>query len=80
MVLTQKRHAQGAGHTAGRDYESTEELLADLNLMRDSLLAHRGELIATGLLERIIRTVSSFGITHATMDIREHSDAHHHAL
>ena len=80
LVLTQKRHAQGAGHTAGRDYESTEELLADLNLMRDSLLAHRGELIATGLLERIIRTVSSFGITHATMDIREHSDAHHYAL
>jgi phosphoenolpyruvate carboxylase len=80
LVLTQKRHAQGDNHTAGRDYESTQELLADLNLMRDSLLAHRGELIATGLLERIIRTVSSFGITHATMDIREHSDAHHHAL
>ena len=80
LVLTQKRHALGAAHTPGRDYESTKELLADLNLMRDSLLAHRGELIATGLLERIIRTVSSFGITHATMDIREHSDAHHHAL
>lgn len=80
LILTQKRHAIGAEHVPGRDYESTEQLLADLNLMRDSLLANRGELIATGLLERIIRTVSSFGITHATMDIREHSDAHHHAL
>jgi len=80
LILTQRRHAVGGPHVAGRDYESTAQLLADLNLMRDSLFAHRGELIATGLLERIIRTVSSFGITHATMDIREHSDAHHHAL
>jgi phosphoenolpyruvate carboxylase len=80
LILTQRRHAVGGPHVAGRDYESTTQLLADLNLMRDSLLANRGELIATGLLERIIRTVSSFGLTHATMDIREHSDAHHHAL
>jgi len=80
LILTQRRHAAATPHVAGRDYESTAELLADLNLMRESLMAHRGELIATGLLERIIRTVSSFGLTHATMDIREHSDAHHYAL
>jgi phosphoenolpyruvate carboxylase len=48
--------------------------------MRDSLFAHRGELIATGLLERTIRSVAAFGITHATLDVREHSDAHHAAL
>ena len=53
---------------------------ADLVLMRDSLMANRGELIATGLLERTIRTVAAFGINHATMDVREHSDAHHHVL
>jgi phosphoenolpyruvate carboxylase len=80
LVLTQKRHAAGAGHEPGRDYDSTAELLGDLLLMRDSLQSHRGELIAHGILERTIRTVSSFGITHATMDVREHSDAHHHAL
>ena len=80
LILTQRRHAAGAKHTPHRDYKDTAELLADLMVMRDSLNSHRGELIATGLLERIIRTVSSFGLTHATMDIREHSDAHHHAL
>ena len=80
LILTQRRHSAGAAHTAGRDYEDTAELLADLMLMRTSLLAHRGELIAKGLLERIIRTVASFGITHATMDVREHSDAHHSAM
>ena len=80
LVLTAKRHAANDPHVPGRDYQSTAELLADLNIMRDSLLAHRGELIATGLLERVIRTVATFGLTHATMDVREHSDAHHHVL
>jgi phosphoenolpyruvate carboxylase len=37
-------------------------------------------LIATGLLERIIRTISAFGLIHATMDVREHSQVHHAAL
>ena len=80
LILTQRRHAAGAPHHNGRDYENTAELLADLLLMQSSLLEHKGELIAHGLLERLIRTVSTFGITHATMDVREHSDAHHHAL
>jgi len=80
LALTRDRHAIGAAHVPNRDYANTSELLADLVLMRDSLLVHRGELIATGLLERTIRTVAAFGINHATMDVREHSDAHHHVL
>lgn len=80
LAFTRNRHAVGGPHVAGRDYANTEELLADLTLMRDSLFAHRGELIATGLLERTIRTVAAFGLTHATLDIREHSDAHHNVL
>ncbi|CAN2223054.1 Ppc Phosphoenolpyruvate carboxylase [Candidatus Nanopelagicaceae bacterium] len=80
LAFTRDRHAQGAAHVPNRDYANTAELLADLVLMRDSLLAHRGELIATGLLERTIRTVAAFGINHATMDVREHSDAHHNVL
>ncbi len=80
LVLTARRHAAGAGHEYGRDYDSTAELLEDLAIMQRSLTKHRGELISEGFLERIIRTVSSFGLTHATMDVREHSDAHHHVL
>lgn len=80
LELTRKRHAAGAAHVPGRDYENTEELLNDLNIMRDSLLENHGELIATGLLERIIRTISAFGLIHATMDVREHSQVHHAAL
>ena len=80
LAFTRNRHASGGEHIAHRDYNSTSELLADLALMRDSLLENRGELMATGLLERTMRTVSAFGLTHATLDVREHSDAHHHTL
>jgi phosphoenolpyruvate carboxylase len=80
LELTRLRHANGTDHVPHRDYQDTAELLADLTLMRDSLFHHRGDLIATGLLERTIRTVTAFGLTHATMDIREHADAHHQAI
>ena len=80
LAFTRSRHAVRGPHVQGRDYKNTAELLADLTLMRDSLFAHRGELLATGLLERTIRTVAAFGLTHATLDIREHSDAHHNVL
>jgi len=80
LVLTQRRHANRAPHEPGRDYANTQELLDDLNLMRESLLAHKGELIASGELEQLIRTASAFGLTHATLDVREHSNQHHHVL
>ena len=80
LNLTRERHAKAGPHLPHRDYKDSHELIADLTLMRDSLLQHKGALIATGLLERTIRTVSAFGLTHATMDIREHAKAHHVVL
>ena len=80
LNLTRIRHANNEKHKPMRDYKNTEELLNDLNLMRDSLYQNGGELIAKGLLERTIRTVAAFGLTHATMDVREHSKKHHEAL
>ncbi|MSV78844.1 MAG: phosphoenolpyruvate carboxylase [Actinobacteria bacterium] len=80
LELTRARHANGAPHVDGRDYHDTAELITDLLLMYNSLLAHKGELIATGLLERTIRTITAFGINHATMDIREHSEVHQACL
>jgi phosphoenolpyruvate carboxylase len=80
LAFTRNRHAVDGPHVPGRDYANSAELIADLSLMRDSLFAHRGELIATGLLERTIRSIAAFGLTHATLDIREHSDAHHNLL
>ena len=80
LNLTRERHAHGASHIPGRDYAHTAELLDDLMLMYQSLLNNNGELIAHGALERTIRTIAAFGIHHATMDVREHSEAHHNAV
>ena len=80
LLITQARHRGALPHAPGRDYKNTDELLADFTIMRDSLLQHNGQLIAGGLLERLTRAITAFGLTHATMDIREHSDAHRKLL
>ncbi|HEV3169026.1 MAG TPA: phosphoenolpyruvate carboxylase [Actinocrinis sp.] len=80
LINTRKRIAKQRPHVPGVDYLNGDELVADLMLMRESLLADRGELIARGSLDQVIRTVSAFGLRLATLDVREHADAHHHAI
>ena len=80
LLITQQRHTDDSPHVPGRDYKNSAELLSDFEIMRKSLMANNGQLIATGLLERITRAITAFGLSHAKMDIREHSDAHHYLL
>ncbi|MFD3500739.1 phosphoenolpyruvate carboxylase [Streptomyces sp. NPDC058676] len=77
---TKTRLAKGIPHEEGRDYLGTAELLHDLKLIQTSLREHRGGLFADGRMDRTIRTLGAFGLQLATMDVREHADAHHHAL
>ncbi|KUJ66141.1 phosphoenolpyruvate carboxylase [Streptomyces albus subsp. albus] len=80
LINTRERLAAGTPHQPGRDYRGTAEMLADLTIIQASLRAHRGELIADGRVARTIRTLAAFGLQLATMDVREHADAHHHTL
>jgi phosphoenolpyruvate carboxylase len=58
-------------------YPRAEQLLDDLAVLRRSLLAHRGERIATGPLDRFVSVFRTFGFTMATMDVREDASRHH---
>ena len=76
---TRRRLAEDAGHRPGVDYLGSADLVAELDQMRASLLAHGGELVAN-LAAEAQRVVASAGLHLATLDVREHADAHHAVL
>ena len=76
---TRARLARGAPHESGLDYLGEKELVDDLDRLRRSLLEHGGELVAD-LVGRAVRTVAATGLRLATLDVREHADAHHEVL
>jgi phosphoenolpyruvate carboxylase len=80
LANTRARHASGSAHRPGYDYAGPDDLVADLELMRASLARNSGMLPATGKLADVLRTVSAFGLHLATLDIREHAEAHHAVL
>jgi len=69
-----------APHEAGRDYESTEALLADFLEVREALIASVNTSSAQGILDRTIALIAALGLNLATMDIREHAEQYHHAV
>jgi len=77
---TRARLAAQGPHGPGRDYLGSAELVADLELMRASLARNAGQLTATGRLAEAIRAISAFGLHLATLDVREHAEAHHAVL
>ncbi|RYG26479.1 phosphoenolpyruvate carboxylase, partial [bacterium] len=71
------------GRRGGFDdaYESPDELLADLRLVQRSLAeGGAGKVAYGGRLPHLIRQVEAFGFHLATLDVRQHSDAHSAAL
>jgi len=80
LLRTRDRLVNDTPHEPGRDYLSFDELVDDLVLVRDSMLADEDALTADGAIRRLIRTVVTFGAGLATMDVREHSAKHHAAL
>ncbi|MBA3277828.1 MAG: phosphoenolpyruvate carboxylase [Geodermatophilaceae bacterium] len=80
LQLTLSRMQGGLPHVPGRDYRDGEDLQQDLLLLHDSVRVHQGELLAAGGLDRLLRTAASTGLLLATMDVREHTAKHHHAV
>jgi phosphoenolpyruvate carboxylase len=80
LLNTRNRIEAQSGHQPGLDYLSAAELRDELRMMQESLEANRGETIAGGRIQRLIRRVSAFGFHLAVMDIREHAAKHHDVL
>jgi phosphoenolpyruvate carboxylase len=80
LANTRRRLNQGTAHVPGRDYLGSDELIADLELMRASLARNSGQLTAMGSVATAVRTVSAFGLSLATLDVREHAEKHHEVL
>ncbi|HVM03031.1 MAG TPA: phosphoenolpyruvate carboxylase, partial [Acidimicrobiales bacterium] len=80
LANTRERLASGRVAVGPGEYGDATELVADLELMRRSLAAHRGQLVAQGSLARLVRLVAAVGFRMATLDVREHAERHHVAL
>ena len=57
-------------------YLKSEDFLADLRVIRASLLAHHGAALVAQRLHPLIRAVEVFGFHLATVDLRQSSDKH----
>ncbi len=72
LACTQERAADG--------YADAAELSADLQIVADSLLAHRGLHAGAHALERLRCRVRTFGFHLARLDVRQDSRVHDDAL
>ncbi len=61
-------------------YANAEAFAADLNLVRNSLTAHRGARLARLLIDPLLRQVRAFGFHLHTLDIRQHAKIHAQAM
>ncbi len=63
-----------------RAYADADDFITDLCLIRDSLLANKGERLYRGKFARLIRAAQVFGFHMATLDIRQHARHHLEAV
>ncbi len=61
-------------------YAEPEPFAADLRLVRESLMQHKGERMAVLLLDPLLRQVETFGFHLHTLDIRQHAKIHANAI
>jgi phosphoenolpyruvate carboxylase len=57
-------------------YQSSDELLADIQLAADSLVSNRGRHAGYFLVRRFMRRVRTFGFHLATLDVTQHAHVH----
>ena len=61
-------------------YQNAEEFEGDLLRVRKSLVANRGERLATAWIDPLLRKVRTFGFRLHTLDVRQHARVHAEVL
>ncbi len=79
LVIGARVEATRAQH-AGLAYHDPAEMLADLQLVQDSLVAAGDERSARGELQHTMWLVETFGFHLAELEVRQHSSVHEAAL
>ncbi|MEO0327259.1 MAG: phosphoenolpyruvate carboxylase [Pseudomonadota bacterium] len=59
-----------------KPYKNAQELIADLDIIRDSLIVNNSEFLTQGRLRHLRRAIDCFGFYLATLDMRQNSDVH----
>ncbi|HEX8310557.1 MAG TPA: phosphoenolpyruvate carboxylase, partial [Chthoniobacteraceae bacterium] len=77
LILARLPGEEAAG---AETYQRTAEMLADLGLLRDSLLEIKAQRLARAGVELVIRTVQTFGFHLAALDVRQNSRFHDLAI
>ena len=77
---TRVRHRAGTAHQPGVDYHDASGLVAELELVRDSLAEHAGHLVAAGRVDAVRRIVEASRFHLAVMDVRDHSRTFHQLI
>jgi phosphoenolpyruvate carboxylase len=68
------------GQESGAEELRTVDLAQVLDLIAESLSAHRSALLAEGELQTVRRQLALFGLSVARLDLRQHSSKHESAL
>jgi len=80
LINTRNRIKTSSPHRPGFDYTLPDDLVAELDLISQSLRGSRGELIAAGAVARLRRQTQALGFQMATLDVREHAAKHRSAV
>ena len=63
-----------------KPYTRAEDLLADLSVLRSSLIQNRGRRLARTLIDPLLLEVRTYGLHLQTLDIRQHARVHAAAI
>ena len=61
-------------------YENSQQFRRDIQLVADSLRAHRGQHAGYFAVRRLLRRIDTFGFHLATLDLRQQAEVHHQVI